>query len=186
MSTFSAEEKKFLQETAKETIIKKTKKIWLSEEKIINLPRALLEERGCFVTLHKNGNLRGCIGYILPITPLYKAVIENAYNAAYSDPRFPPVDPEELDDLDIEISVLTPPTRLSYNDKDDLLEKLSPGKDGVILRKGPFTSTFLPQVWEQLPDKEDFLNHLCLKAGLKHDEWKNSLLEVEIYRVEYF
>jgi AmmeMemoRadiSam system protein A/AmmeMemoRadiSam system protein B len=149
-----------------------------------DIPTILHEKRGCFVTLTINGTLRGCIGYIDPIEPLYKAVIENARNAALRDPRFSPVTFKELDQISIEISVLTLPQDLPYSDSSDLLRKLRPNIDGVILQKGPYQSTFLPQVWEQLPDKIQFLQHLAMKAGMQQDNWKSA--DVKIYQVEHF
>jgi AmmeMemoRadiSam system protein A len=171
---------------ARKTITKKSKQNILTPEEIENLDDILKKKRGCFVTLNKNNNLRGCIGYILPVEPLYKAVIDNAYSAAFSDPRFPPVSGNEVDDLHIDISVLTVPAKLDYKNKDDLLEKLKPLEDGVIVKGGFSCATFLPQVWEQLPDKEEFLGHLCMKAGLSPDAWKNGDLDIEIYNAEVF
>ncbi len=142
------------------------------------------ENRGCFVTLTMNGSLRGCIGYIDPIMPLYKAVIENARNAAIMDPRFSPVTKKEIPSITIEISALTIPKELTYKDPDDLIRKLKPQIDGVILQKGYCQSTFLPQVWEQLPDKIQFLEHLSMKAGLSRDDWKTA--NYKVYTVEHF
>jgi AmmeMemoRadiSam system protein A len=145
-----------------------------------------LERRGTFVTLTKGKNLRGCIGHIIPQESLIEGIRENAINAAFRDPRFPPMTKEEWDRINIEISILTDPRPLSYTDTDDLLKKLRPSIDGVIIRKGYYQSTFLPQVWEQLPKKEEFLAHLCLKAGLGADEWKAGDLEVLTYQVQAF
>jgi hypothetical protein len=142
--------------------------------------------RGTFVTLTKNNQLRGCIGNLVPDKLLKEGVKDNAINAAFNDPRFPPLSKEELDQIEIEVSLLTEPQPLAYKDADDLLAKLRPHVDGVILRKGMYSSTFLPQVWEQLPEKELFLSHLCLKAGLPADEWKKGDLEVLTYQVQYF
>lgn len=149
-----------------------------------DLPACVKEHRGCFVTLTVDGALRGCIGYIDPIKPLYQAVVENASNAALSDPRFPKVTPGELDGIRIEISVLTTPEKLEYRDPDDLLDKLVPGRDGVILMKGGRHSTYLPQVWEQLPDKVRFLEQLSLKGGMDRNGWKSA--EVRTYRAIHF
>ncbi len=177
----------FLLKLARKTIQQKNKDNILTSAEINELSSVLKENRGCFVTLTKNNHdLRGCIGYILPIAPLYKAVIDNAYSAAFSDPRFPPVSGDEIDDLHLEISVLTVPEKLDYNGKADLLKKLEPLKDGVIIKKSFFSATFLPQVWEQLPEKEDFLDHLCLKAGMNPNEWEKGTLEIEIYHAEVF
>lgn len=147
---------------------------------------ALLQPRGCFITLHKNGNLRGCIGTIEAKRPLVESVEENACNAAFRDPRFPPVSAEELEQIDIEVSVLTPPAVLDFQGPDDLLAKLRPGVDGVILSKDWHGSTFLPQVWDQLPRADAFLHHLCRKAGLGGDCWKHPDIVIKTYQAEYF
>ncbi|SPD74840.1 conserved exported hypothetical protein [uncultured Desulfobacterium sp.] len=145
-----------------------------------------VERRGTFVTLTKGKNLRGCIGHIIPQESLIDGIRENAINAAFRDPRFPPLTKEEWDRVKIEISILTDPKPLSYSGADDLLSKLRPNIDGVIIKKGFYQSTFLPQVWEQLPKKEEFLAHLCLKAGLAADEWKKGGLDVLTYQVQAF
>jgi AmmeMemoRadiSam system protein A len=144
------------------------------------------ERRGTFVTLTKGGSLRGCIGHIIPQESILEGVKENALNAAFRDPRFQPLKREELKDIKIEVSILTEPKSLSYSNEKDLLAKLRPGIDGVIIKKGFRQSTFLPQVWEQLPGKEDFLSHLCLKAGLPADAWKRGDLSVSTYQVQAF
>lgn len=149
-----------------------------------NLPEEFKEKRGVFVTLHQQGELRGCIGYILPFKLLYQGIKENALNAAFHDPRFPSLKKEELPAIQIEISVLTPPKKLEFKDEKDLLDKLKPNVDGVILQKSGRQSTFLPQVWEQLPDKTEFLEHLSLKAGLSKDAWKTA--EILTYQAEVF
>ncbi len=151
-----------------------------------NLPEVFEERRGTFVTLTKDGALRGCIGHIIPQESLLEGVRVNAINAAFRDPRFPPLSPEEWDRIHIEVSILTDPQPLEYNDARDLLDKLRPGVDGLIIRKGRHQATFLPQVWEQLPRKEDFLTHLCYKAGLDGDAWKRGDLEVHTYQVQAF
>jgi MEMO1 family protein len=150
-----------------------------------NIPASTKEDRGCFVTLTINEELRGCIGYIEPIAPLYKAVIENAKNAALSDPRFPRVTVDELPRIKVEVSVLTKPVVLEYSSPQDLLNKLVPNVDGVILNKGLRQSTYLPQVWEHFSgDKAAFLQNLSLKAGMDPDGWKTS--NVKRYRAEHF
>jgi len=146
----------------------------------------LAEKRACFVTLTKGGVLRGCIGHILPREALYQAVIDNARNAALLDPRFSPVQPDEVGGIKIEISVLTEPQALAFNSPDDLLNKLQPHKDGVLLRIGERSATFLPQVWEQLPDKVQFLEHLSEKAGCPPAAWRGQDTSVSIYHVECF
>jgi MEMO1 family protein len=149
-----------------------------------DVPAGVKGNQGCFVTLTENGELRGCIGYIEPIKPLYQAVMENAGNAALSDPRFPRVTPAELASIKVEVSALTRPEPLDYKDPQDLLNKLVPTVDGIILQKGPYQSTFLPQVWEQLPDKVQFLEHLSRKGGMPPDGWKTA--NVKRYRAEHF
>jgi AmmeMemoRadiSam system protein A len=141
---------------------------------------------GTFVTLTMEGQLRGCIGSLEPVDTIREGVRTNALNAAFHDPRFPPVTNRELDNIDIEISILTRPIALAYTDGKDLAAKLHCGIDGVIICKGSARATFLPQVWDQLPRPEDFLSHLCRKAGLATDAWQATRLTVETYQVQYF
>ncbi len=142
--------------------------------------------RGTFVTLTINDQLRGCIGNLAADKSIIDGVKDNAINAAFHDPRFPALSKNELKNVDIEISLLTEPKVLEYQDGDDLLNKLRPNVDGVIIRKGVYSATFLPQVWEQLRDKKSFLEHLCQKAGLPSDAWRRPGLEVMVYQVQYF
>jgi len=146
----------------------------------------LKEDRGCFVTLHKFGQLRGCIGTIEPVCSLVECVGENAQNAAFKDPRFLRLSAEELPEIDIEVSVLSVPERLNFKNGDDLKCQLRPNVHGVILSRGMHSSTFLPQVWEQLPDKEQFLEYLCVKGGMPATAWKDSATKVEVYQAEVF
>jgi uncharacterized protein len=140
-----------------------------------------------FVTLTIHGNLRGCIGALEPFQPLVEDVREHAVAAALQDYRFPPVSVGELDEIEIEISRLTMPVPLDYADADDLLEKLRPGVDGVILKDGSYRrATFLPQVWEKIPAKAEFLENLCYKMGSPPDTWRKKKLEVQVYHVEEF
>ncbi len=181
MDSYSEKDREFLINLARMTIQSKNKEGIILDSEAQSINSSLKEKRGAFVTLNKNGNLRGCIGYILPMLPLYQTVIENSYNAAFKDPRFAPVTMEELKDIKIEISILTLPKKVQYNGGDDLLAKLNPNKDGVIIKKGFYSATFLPQVWEQLPKREDFLSHLCAKAGLEPNQWQKGDLDVEVY-----
>lgn len=144
------------------------------------------EKRGVFVTLNLHGRLRGCIGNIEPVYPLYEAVMENAHEAAFDDPRFSPLEVEEFDDVDMEISVLTIPKKIKHDSSRDLLEKLKPGKDGVVIEKGSYKATYLPQVWEDIEDKKTFLSSLCMKAGLGPDEWMDADCNICKYEVEKF
>lgn len=148
------------------------------------LPAELKEKRGVFVTLHKKGQLRGCIGYILPLKSIYDGVKENALNAAFHDPRFKPLAKEELSEIDLEISILTPPQKLDFLNPNELIRKLRPKIDGVILEKNGHQATFLPQVWEDLSDPFDFLQQLSWKAGLSIDAWKTATIYT--YQAEVF
>jgi AmmeMemoRadiSam system protein A len=139
-----------------------------------------------FITLTINGKLRGCIGALEPYQPLAEDVREHAVAAALQDYRFPNVTPEELAQIEIEVSRLTIPVPLEYDTPDDLLSKLRPGVDGVLLRDGVRRATFLPQVWEKLPDPAEFLDNLCYKMGTQPDLWRKKHLEVSIYQVEDF
>jgi len=137
------------------------------------MPKSVLEKLGCFVTLDKKvTGLRGCIGIFERKDPLYKNVISRTIAAASQDPRFPAVKPDELKDIKLEISVLTAPSPLTFDSPKDLLAKLRPLIHGVILETPYGGSTYLPQVWEQIPDKEDFLSHLCRKHGAPMDFWR--------------
>ena len=141
---------------------------------------------GTFVTLKIGGQLRGCIGSLVGYEPVVEGVRSNAINAAFRDPRFQPLTDRELDRVRIEISILTAPQPLDYGGADDLTAKLRPHIDGVTIRKGFASATFLPQVWEQLPDVQVFLSHLCSKAGLASDAWRRGDLEVQTYQVQHF
>jgi len=145
----------------------------------------LKEKKSCFVTLTKDGQLRGCMGHILPVQSLWGDVVDNSMEAGFHDPRFSPITKEELQEVKIEISVLSKPERLVYKDGGDLLRKLT-GKEGVIINSYGRGAVYLPQVWKQLPDKVQFLSQLCLKAGLPSDFWKKEKLIVRLFTVENF
>lgn len=142
--------------------------------------------RGTFVTLKKDGELRGCIGTLTADQPLGENIRANALNAAFRDPRFAPLTAEEWHQIQIEVSVLSPPRKLDYASGEELPGRLTPHEDGIVIRKGFACATFLPQVWKQLSRPQDFLAHLCLKAGLTANAWRRGDLEVERYRVQYF
>ena len=146
---------------------------------------ALRARRATFVTLTIGGQLRGCIGHLEAIQSLVRDVSDNAFAAAFRDPRFPPLAARELEALQIEISVLTPATPLSFGSEAELLAQLEPGRDGLILEADAARGTFLPAVWESLPNRRDFLHHLKLKAGLPPDYWSDRL-RVSRYRTEAF
>lgn len=182
----SPEERKFLLELARKTIVEAVSARGSPEVNEKDVPESLRTPAGCFVTLQKRGQLRGCIGHIFPKSPLYKAVMENAIRAALSDFRFPSVRPEELADIDIEISILTVPRKIQAATPEEILQKLRPGVDGVVLRLGSRMATYLPQVWKDLPDKEDFLRHLSQKAGLPPNAWQDPRTEILTYQAEVF
>ena len=139
-----------------------------------------------FVTLTRADELRGCIGALEPSKPLAEDVCEHTAAAALEDYRFPNVQESELKDIKIEISRLTQPEALDYSTPEDLLAKLHPGLDGVVLVDGWKRATFLPQVWEKVSGKEEFLAHLCYKMGVARDLWRRKHLDVSIYHVEEF
>ena len=148
--------------------------------------QAVKQVTGTFVTLTIDNELRGCIGQITPNSTVEDTVKQNADSAAFYDPRFSALSRDEFYIVDVEISVLSRPEQLLYNGVDDLLEKIKQDEHGLIIRSGGHSATFLPQVWEDLPDKEAFLSHLCTKAGLYQDQWKNGKLDVYTYTVEHF
>jgi len=151
-----------------------------------DFPPSLREPKGSFVTLTQQGALRGCIGNLRATEPLYASIISNARSAATRDYRFPPVRKEELDSIEFEISILSDPKPLDFTSPEDLLAKLQPHRDGVVLEIGSATSTFLPQVWRQLPDKVQFLSALAKKADRGPDDWRKPGTRVLVYRVEAF
>ena len=185
MSPISIEDKRYLLQLARTVILDH-----LGEKTSSPLPARstpeFMEKRGCFVTLHSSGRLRGCIGIIEPIKSLIAGVKENAINAGFQDPRFSPVTLHEMHQITIEISILTKPVPLRFQNADDLKKLLKPGVHGVILSQGYRRATFLPQVWEQLPGTEDFLGHLCQKAGMEKTCWKDTKTAVEVYEVSAF
>ena len=148
---------------------------------------AKLRENGAsFVTLTIKGNLRGCIGALEPYQALVQDVCEHAVAAALQDYRFPPVQPDETSLLEIEISRLTVPVELVYTSPSDLVDRIRPTVDGVILRDGHLRATFLPQVWEKLPTAEEFLSNLCHKMGASGDLWARKKIKVFTYQAEEF
>jgi AmmeMemoRadiSam system protein A len=185
MPTLTEKEKDLLLRLARTTIAAELNRPTTMEDPQ-DVSQNLMEKRGCFVSLHKKGILRGCIGRLEPVDPLISTVEENAKHAAFRDPRFPALTADELSEVEIEISILTIPKALTYRDGEDLKSQLEPGVHGVILSKGGHRATFLPQVWDQLPSKEDFLGQLCIKGGLKRNCWKEEKPTVEVYEAEYF
>ena len=183
---FTTADRRYLLDLARKAVRESAESGRLPEVAPDSLAAKFKEPKGCFVTLTERGQLRGCIGNIVAQGPLYLAVLENARNAALHDPRFPPVSSLELDRLEIEVSVLTAPQPLVFTSPEDLLKKLTPHQDGVVLRIGAQGATYLPQVWDQLPDKADFLNTLAEKAGCAAEAWRQPGTSVFIYHVEAF
>jgi AmmeMemoRadiSam system protein A len=153
---------------------------------IQELPTRLRQTGASFVTLTIGGILRGCIGSLEASLPLAEDVRLHAVAAANQDYRFPPVSGEELAKISIEISRLTPLRLLEYSSPNDLLSKLRPGTDGVVLLEGSKRGTFLPQVWEKVPQPDIFLSMLCNKIGIPKDTWLINPLTVYVYEVEEF
>jgi AmmeMemoRadiSam system protein B/AmmeMemoRadiSam system protein A len=182
---YRQEERKLLLELARKSLDAAAR-----GEKAPPVPAAISESlrqpRACFVTLTIDGQLRGCIGSLAPEEPLAEAVVRRARSAALEDPRFPPVTPDEVKRTHIEISVLSLPRPLEFASPEDLLAKLRPGVDGVVLSVGPERATYLPQVWKEIPSKEEFLGSLSRKAGLDASAWKSPEAKVETYQVEAF
>lgn len=182
---FDQAEKNFILRLARQSIeyyLRKQEKLFISADLVPS--EQLKEHRACFVTLELNGNLRGCMGHLDPIQPLYLDVIDNAAAAAFQDTRFYPLTAAEFKDIIIEVSALTVPKPLEFTDWRGLKEKIRPGIDGVIIQRNSYGATYLPQVWEDLTNKEQFLSSLCLKAGLAADDWKKSDTRVSTYQVE--
>lgn len=184
--SLSKQEKDILRSLAKETL-----KYALDHNgkmpgvSLADYPDSLAQKGASFVTLEKNGELRGCIGSLEARYPLVEDVARNTVAAAFSDPRFHPVQSSEFDDIQIAISVLSPAQAMSVNDQEDLLEQVRPGIDGLILQDGYNRATFLPSVWQHLPQKHLFLSHLKQKAGLPENYWSNSI-KFWRYTTEYF
>lgn len=184
--SLSTAERSFLLALARDSIESRVRQRALPEVDLANLPHSLSRDGASFVTLTKGGILRGCIGSLEARRPLAIDVQENAIGAALHDPRFPPVSPRELSMLRVEVSVLSPPVAFAYDGPADLIAKLRPRVDGVVIERGWQRATFLPQVWEKLPDPHEFLQHLCLKAGLSADAYRRPGLDVCTYQVDKF
>lgn len=151
-----------------------------------SIPVRLIEPGATFVTLTKKGELRGCIGSLEASRPLAEDVRVHAVAAALEDYRFPSVLPEEVAHISIEISRLTTPQLIDFLDERDLLSQIQPGLDGVIIKRGVRRATFLPQVWEKVPEVEDFLGMLCRKMGAPTDYWRRKDVQIFTYQVEKF
>jgi AmmeMemoRadiSam system protein A len=184
--SLSLEDRRYLVKLAREAVTRAIQRQELPPVDLNAISDELRRDGASFVTLTKRGQLRGCIGSLEPRRPLALDVRENAVAAAFNDPRFPAVQMEELADLHVEVSVLSLPEPLSYDGSEDLIAKLRPGVDGVVIEQGWNRATFLPQVWEKLPDPHQFLQHLCTKAYLAADAYRSPGLDVYTYQVEKF
>lgn len=180
------DERNILLEKAREAVELAVQGKKLTELDLDSLSENLRKPGATFVTLTKKGGLRGCIGTLDVKMPLIEDACEHAIAAALHDFRFAPVIQEELDDIKIEISRLTTPIVVDYSNAEELLEKITAGVDGVIIKDGTSRATFLPQVWSKIPDKEEFLDHLCLKMGASPDLWRSEKITVLTYHVEKF
>jgi uncharacterized protein len=185
-SKLNKTEQEILLKIAREALEKSIQGKKLPEVKLDQLPPSLQEDGASFVTLTINNRLRGCIGTLQAYQPLAKDVQEHAIAAALQDFRFPSVQPAELPQIEIEISVLSPHQPLTYDSPENLIRRLRPGVDGVVLQDGFRKATFLPQVWDKLPKPEDFLSQLCLKMGATNDLWRKKPLQVFTYQVQEF
>ncbi len=183
-ASLNAEEKRLLLRLAREAIESALRREALTPLDPRSLSNRLLEPGASFVTLYIAGELRGCVGGTEPRLPLALDVREHAIAAAFYDYRFLPLGAEELPGLEVEVSVLSLVQTLTYESPQDLLNRLRPGVDGVILSDEARRATFLPQVWEKTPDPAGFLELLCQKMGAPPDEWQSGLLQVKTYQVE--
>ena len=160
---------------------------FLQKEPDISIVKQFSDKQGVFVTLYKNKQLRGCIGFPEPVFPLFEAIIKSARSAAFEDPRFPPLQKEELKHIKIEISVLTVPSLIEVKKSDDYLKKIKIGKDGLIIRSSLGSGLLLPQVATEYNwDVKEFLGHLCEKAWLKQDAWKDINNQIYKFQAQIF
>lgn len=173
------EEKKILLEIARDSIKEEFGLATVDLNR--DFSETLKQKCGAFVTLTIDGELRGCIGYIVSDKPLYELVYEVAKKSAFEDPRFYPLSKEEVDHIEIEISVLSPPKRIKS------IDEIKVGEHGLIIQKGPFHGLLLPQVATRYNwTVKEFLEHTCLKAGLSKNEWKDPQTKIEIFSAEVF
>ena len=182
----SEQEQQILLDLAHQSIVAAVAQDRAPRVELDSLPDRLQQPGASFVTLTRSGLLRGCIGTLKHEFPLAQDVVLRAEAAAIDDPRFPPLQADEIEDTEIEISVLTTPQPLVYNAPDEIPNLLVPGRDGVTIVHGLKRATFLPQVWEKVDGPEHFLTMLCQKARLPAEAWKRGELGISTYRVESF
>lgn len=184
--SLTLEERKILLRIAREAIEKAVKGKPIPDLDLECLPERLRNPGATFVTLTKCGALRGCIGTLEAHQPLAIDVQEHAVTAALLDFRFSPLETDELIEIVIGISYLNSPQPLAYQEPEDLVQKIHPRIDGVILRDSQHKATFLPQVWEKICDPVEFLDFLCMKMGLPAGHWRQKELQVYTYQVDEF
>lgn len=180
---YNSEDRKTLLDLAKASIEQGLKTGHSISPDLSKLPAKLTDQRATFVTLEKNQQLRGCIGMLQATRPLAEDIANNAFSAAFKDPRFPALEKQELESLKIYISILSTPEPLNFSSEQDLLAQLRPDIDGLILKEGSKRGTFLPTVWQSLPEPEKFLAHLKQKAGLLENYWSDSI-KIQRYTTE--
>lgn len=174
-TTFSESLQQTLVSVAKQSILHGLQHDQPMPIQLANYPSELQQQRASFVTLNIDGQLRGCIGTLEAHRPLVLDVTHNAFAAAFTDPRFLPLSQPEYEQLEIHISILNPAEEMSFTSEQDLIKQLRPGIDGLIMQEGQQRGTFLPSVWQQLPQPEQFIQHLKLKAGLPNNYWSADL-----------
>ena len=180
------QEKKFLLRLAREALVMGVRGDPLTDIDSSFMTPKLIQLGATFVTLTRDKELRGCIGSLEATRPLAEDVRMHAVAAALEDYRFPPVQEDELPLISIEISRLSSPTKIIFQDPDEVLSQIRPGIDGVIIKKGVRRATFLPQVWEKVPEVEIFLGMLCRKMGAAADCWRSKGVDIFTYQVEKF
>jgi len=187
LHTMNKKDKEYLLKIARRAMQKYFQDEGVFQVEKDELPQSLKEKKGTFVTLWKNNELRGCIGNLESEKPIYQSVIDNCLASALLDSRFTALKGDELNDIKIEISILSELKKLpNFTDYDSFLKYLNKYKPGLLIKKGAHQATFLPQVWEDLSSAELFISHLCEKAGLEKDEWKRMDLEIYQYSAEVF
>lgn len=180
---YSEQQQKILRQVARESIRTGLEAYHPLEIDLNDYPEKLQITRASFVTLNLNHQLRGCIGTLSAYRPLVEDIAHNAYAAAFSDPRFGALSEAEFPHLEVHISILSETSAIEFSSEQDLLQQIKPDIDGLVLEAEGMRGTFLPSVWEQLPDRKQFLAHLKQKAGLPANYWSDTL-RVSRYTVE--
>jgi AmmeMemoRadiSam system protein A len=177
-------QKEILLKIAKDAIVSEFNNQKIDRESLIRQYPRLLRRGAVFVTIKERGSLRGCIGSLIAHRPLIDDLIENAKSSAFNDPRFPPLGFEDLENITLEVSLLSPYKEVKYNSKEDLKQKIRPNVDGVVLKLNGYQATFLPQVWEEIEEFELFFDYLCQKAGINPKGCLEAHPQIYTYQVE--